>query len=211
MKPLHLLALLFTAMPGLVHAALNVFACEPEWGALATELGGESVKVYTATTAFQDPAPHRGAPQPDRADASRRSGRLHRCRTGNRLAAHAVAAIGQRSDPAGQTGIFRGCTPGCDAGQTGRPGSVARRRSCCGQSTHSNRPAQYCTGGTGPQCASDRNRSRPCHPVSNTTGRFQHPLECGDDTLANPGGTAQGNEYRGPAPGLSLTWRTGWG
>jgi zinc/manganese transport system substrate-binding protein len=55
MKPLHLLALLFTAMPGLVHAALNVFACEPEWGALATELGGESVKVYTATTAFQDP------------------------------------------------------------------------------------------------------------------------------------------------------------
>ena len=36
-------------------ARINVFACEPEWGALAQELGGEDVKVYTATTAFQDP------------------------------------------------------------------------------------------------------------------------------------------------------------
>ena len=36
-------------------AALNVFACEPEWGALASELGGDAVKVYSATTAFQDP------------------------------------------------------------------------------------------------------------------------------------------------------------
>ncbi len=37
------------------HAALNVFACEPEWAALARELGGDDVKVYSATTAFQDP------------------------------------------------------------------------------------------------------------------------------------------------------------
>jgi zinc/manganese transport system substrate-binding protein len=36
-------------------AALNVFACEPEWGALAQELGGDKVSVYTATTALQDP------------------------------------------------------------------------------------------------------------------------------------------------------------
>lgn len=36
-------------------AALNVFACEPEWSALATELGGDDVSVYTATTARQDP------------------------------------------------------------------------------------------------------------------------------------------------------------
>ena len=36
-------------------AALNVFACEPEWGALASELGGEKVSVYTATTAQQNP------------------------------------------------------------------------------------------------------------------------------------------------------------
>lgn len=35
-------------------AALNVFACTPEWSALARELGGDKVTVYTATTALQD-------------------------------------------------------------------------------------------------------------------------------------------------------------
>jgi zinc/manganese transport system substrate-binding protein len=37
------------------NAALNVFACEPEWGALAQELGGDKVSVFLATTARQDP------------------------------------------------------------------------------------------------------------------------------------------------------------
>lgn len=36
-------------------AQLSIFATVPEWGALATELGGDKVKVYTATTALQDP------------------------------------------------------------------------------------------------------------------------------------------------------------
>src|SRR5436309_458796 len=36
-------------------AALNVFATVPEWGALTEELGGDKVKVYTATNALQDP------------------------------------------------------------------------------------------------------------------------------------------------------------
>jgi len=36
-------------------AVLNVFACEPEWSALAQELGGDKVSVYSATTALQDP------------------------------------------------------------------------------------------------------------------------------------------------------------
>ena len=36
-------------------AAVNVLACEPEWGALAQELGGDRVSVYNATTALQDP------------------------------------------------------------------------------------------------------------------------------------------------------------
>lgn len=35
-------------------AALNVFACEPEWGALTQELGGDKVVVYNATQALQD-------------------------------------------------------------------------------------------------------------------------------------------------------------
>jgi zinc/manganese transport system substrate-binding protein len=37
------------------HAALRVLACEPEWGALAQELGGPLVDVSLATTAMQDP------------------------------------------------------------------------------------------------------------------------------------------------------------
>ena len=36
------------------NAALNVFACEPEWGALAQELGGDKVSVFNATNALQD-------------------------------------------------------------------------------------------------------------------------------------------------------------
>lgn len=36
------------------HAVLDVFACEPEWGALVTEIAGPRAKVYIATTAMQD-------------------------------------------------------------------------------------------------------------------------------------------------------------
>lgn len=45
--------LLLIATP--LAAAINVFACEPEWASLAKELGGERITSYTATTAFQDP------------------------------------------------------------------------------------------------------------------------------------------------------------
>ncbi len=47
------LALAVLATPAL--AVLNVFATVPEWGALSSELGGDKVKVYTATNALQDP------------------------------------------------------------------------------------------------------------------------------------------------------------
>ncbi|HMC45759.1 MAG TPA: zinc ABC transporter substrate-binding protein [Caballeronia sp.] len=36
-------------------AQLKVLACEPEWGALTQELGGDKVSIYNATTALQDP------------------------------------------------------------------------------------------------------------------------------------------------------------
>jgi zinc/manganese transport system substrate-binding protein len=36
-------------------AALDIFACEPEWGALAKELAGDKGSVYVATTAMQNP------------------------------------------------------------------------------------------------------------------------------------------------------------
>jgi zinc/manganese transport system substrate-binding protein len=37
------------------HAALNIFACEPEWAALAKELAADKADIYSATTALQDP------------------------------------------------------------------------------------------------------------------------------------------------------------
>jgi len=36
-------------------AALSIFATVPEWGALAQEIGGDKVDVYTAANALQDP------------------------------------------------------------------------------------------------------------------------------------------------------------
>jgi zinc/manganese transport system substrate-binding protein len=52
--------LMLAALPWLAialpaQAALRVFACEPEWGALAQALGGNLVDVSVATTALQDP------------------------------------------------------------------------------------------------------------------------------------------------------------
>ena len=38
-----------------VRATINVFACEPEWAALAEELGGNKLRIYSATTSMQDP------------------------------------------------------------------------------------------------------------------------------------------------------------
>ncbi|MDX8397241.1 MAG: zinc ABC transporter substrate-binding protein [Mariprofundaceae bacterium] len=46
-------SLLCASLPA--EAAVRVFACEPEWGALVVELGGEDVDVFTATSALQDP------------------------------------------------------------------------------------------------------------------------------------------------------------
>ncbi len=48
-----LASLLVLTLPA--QAALRVFACEPEWGALAQELGGKLVEVSVATSALQDP------------------------------------------------------------------------------------------------------------------------------------------------------------
>ena len=44
------------AYAALLAAALRVLACEPEWGALAQELGGKLVDVSVATSALQDRA-----------------------------------------------------------------------------------------------------------------------------------------------------------
>ncbi len=50
-----LLATLLVASSNISVAAINVLACEPEWAALAKEIGQDHVSVNSATTALQDP------------------------------------------------------------------------------------------------------------------------------------------------------------
>jgi zinc/manganese transport system substrate-binding protein len=52
--PLSITLLLLTVVALPANAALKVLATTPDWGALTTELGGDKVNVYTATSAFQD-------------------------------------------------------------------------------------------------------------------------------------------------------------
>lgn len=42
-------------LPAFSSAEVRVFACEPEWAALADEIGQENVSSFSATTALQDP------------------------------------------------------------------------------------------------------------------------------------------------------------
>jgi len=88
------------------HAALNVLACEPEWAALAIEIGGEKVKASSATTAQQDP--HRIEARPSLI-ARTRNADLLVC-TGMELEAGWLPILlqqsGNRKIAAGQPGHF---------------------------------------------------------------------------------------------------------
>jgi len=55
MKYISLIIALLLPSTVMAQDSLQVFACEPEWGALVKELGGERVSVFTATHALQDP------------------------------------------------------------------------------------------------------------------------------------------------------------
>ena len=50
-----LMYLLLVALTKPVNAALEVFACEPEWAALTKELAANKANIYIATNALQDP------------------------------------------------------------------------------------------------------------------------------------------------------------
>lgn len=66
--------ILLLVLAGLVSVeanALEAFACEPEWGSLAAEIGGGRLDITVATTAFQDP--HRLEARPSLIAAIRRA------------------------------------------------------------------------------------------------------------------------------------------
>ncbi len=66
-----LVTLLLLMIVPLSSDALEVFACEPEWGALIKELAGENANITVALTAFQDP--HRLQARPSLIAATRRA------------------------------------------------------------------------------------------------------------------------------------------
>lgn len=98
------LFLLAAALP--VRAELRVFACEPEWASLVQELGGETVSIYSATHALQDP--HRIEARPSLV-ARARSAQLVVC-TGADLEIGWLPAVLRESGNAGvqpgQPGYF---------------------------------------------------------------------------------------------------------
>ena len=49
-------------------AALNLFACEPEWASLSKELGGNLNTIDVALNVNQDPPQIAGETEPDRRD-----------------------------------------------------------------------------------------------------------------------------------------------
>ena len=104
MKKFFLLILLAAALP--VRAELRVFACEPEWAALAQALGGDKVTVYSATHALQDP--HRIEARPSLI-ARARNAQLVVC-TGAELEAGWLPSVLREAGSAGvQPGVAMQC------------------------------------------------------------------------------------------------------
>jgi len=101
-----LLVFLFLCHPAAAHAAVNVFACEPEWAALAKEVGGDSVSITAATTGTQDPHHIRAKPS---LLAAMRGADLVFC-TGAGLEDGWLPVLMQQAAPAGV--------------QTGQPGNL---------------------------------------------------------------------------------------
>ncbi|MES3020183.1 MAG: zinc ABC transporter substrate-binding protein [Pseudomonadota bacterium] len=103
--------------------ALNVLACEPEWEALARELGGDKVSASSATSALQDP--HRIEARPSLI-ARTRNADLLVC-TGLELEAGWLPLLVQQSGNAkvapGQPGFFEA---GTFVPRIGIPASVDR-------------------------------------------------------------------------------------
>lgn len=101
-----LMAGLLLLMVAPAHAALNIFACEPEWAALVQELGGEQVSVYSATTGMQDV--HRIEARPSLIAKARRADLLV-CTGGELEAGWLPQLLRQSANPAiqpGQAGYF---------------------------------------------------------------------------------------------------------
>jgi len=104
MRFLMALALATLSWPAL--AALSIFACTPEWAALAQEIGGDRVSVTAATSALQDP--HHIEARPSLIARARRADLVF-CNGAELEAGCLPLVLGQSGNPAiqpGQRGYF---------------------------------------------------------------------------------------------------------
>ena len=133
---------LLSLLSSTAHAALNVFACEPEWAALTQQLAGDKASIYTATAALQDP--HRIEARPSLIAKARRAD-LVVC-TGAELEMAWLPVVlresGNNAIQAGSAGYFEAAIGGAHAGSADASGSRRGRCACAGQSAHPDRPAQ---------------------------------------------------------------------
>ena len=186
-------------------AALNVFATMPEWGALTAELGGDKVTIYTATNALQDAASRRGEAEPDRPRTQRGSGRRHRRRARDRLAAAGHAAGGQSEDPARQARVLRGGELCRASRKAGAPRPLRGRCPPGRQSAHPDRSAQHRSRRRTARGAPGGARPGQRRLLPGALQSVRRALERGDRDLGKAGGAVTRDADTRPAQGVHLS------
>ena len=153
------------------------------------------------------PAPDPGQAEPDRARAQRRPRRLHRRRAGDRLAAGAAAAIGQRQGAAGPAGQFRGGRLRAQA-RSADASSTARKATCTRPATRTSRPTRATSRRSPPRSARGCSRStRPTRPTTRSARRTSRSAGSRRSRAGRAGGAAQGRRGRLAAQGVRLPVR----
>ena len=183
-------------------ATLNVFACEPEWGALAQELGGDKVSSTSRPMRCRIRIRLRRA-QPDRTRAHRRSGGLHRAPNSKSAGCRLLQQSGNRKIQPGQAGLFRGRGVRARCWRS-RRGSIAPKATCTRAAIRTSRPirAISCAVARRADAASVAARSGASGVLSGAPQSVRHALAARDSTLGEAGRAAQGRADRGAAQGF---------
>ena len=190
-------------------AALNIFACEPEWGALAKELAGDKGSIYVATTALQDP--HRIEARPSLI-ARARSADLVVC-TGADLEAGWLPLVQSQSGNAkiqtGSPGYFEAARQVSllEVPQRRRP--LAGRRARGRQSARAPRPAQRRESGRCARRAHGGARPRRSCVLPGARERLPRALAAGHRALGEGGGASERHAASSSITATSPTSSTG--
>ncbi len=201
------LALLFLTLTLPAQAAIRILATTADWGALATELGGERVDVYVATSALQDV--HRVDAKPSLVARARTADLV--VANGAELEVGWLPVLLQEAGNAriqrGAPGYFEAAAYREDARNSIEPRPLARRHPSAGQSARAARSAEHRRRRKSAE--REARGARPCGVglLLGTRWRFRQTLGRGDRPMGEPRGAAQGRASRHHAsrPGLSLS------